>query len=101
LLAWLVSTIAMAGIILILKLYDDQLLSHWPLTIKLNTFISVLSQISQTALMMPVSGCISQLKWLWYIEPMSSRTLADFGAIDDASRGPWASLLLVWKTRAQ
>ena len=101
LVALLVSALSIIGVIITLRLYDNRLLAQWPLRISLNTVISFLSQIGQTALMLPVVSCIGQLKWLWFVQPKSTRTLADFEAFDDASRGPWASLLLIWRTYAR
>jgi hypothetical protein len=101
LVAWVVSVLSIVGVVIILLLYNNRILGHWPLPISLNTLISVLSQLGQTALIIPIAACIGQLKWLWFIQPKSPRTLADFEAFDDASRGPWASLLLIWRTHAR
>ena len=42
---------------------------------------------------MPVSECISQLKWLHFDR---SNPLSDFQTFDDASRGPWGAFRFVW-----
>jgi hypothetical protein len=61
------AAIAMIGIVVTLKIYDNKRLSHWHFPISLNTLVAVLSQITQMALMVPITNCISQLKWLWFI----------------------------------
>ena len=103
---WLVELLsASIGIVAIVAL--DILLNHYrnreaPLgntvfsvNITLNTLISILSTISKAALLLPVSACISQLKWQWYHR--SHRPLDDIDTFDKASRGPWVSLQLSWK----
>lgn len=39
---------------------------------------------------------MSQLKWLWFVR---KQKLTEFGAFDNASRGPTGSLLLLGKLR--
>jgi Protein of unknown function (DUF3176) len=99
LLAWIIAAMAFAAIAGILVTFDQRALPQWPYQINLNTFISVFSQISSTALLGPLVECISQLKWLWFTR--RSQPLDDFQSFDSASRGPWPSFLLIWKTRAR
>lgn len=54
LLSWLVSAICVGAIIVVLITYGEKLLSHWPLAITLDAYISVL----KAALMLPVAEAI-------------------------------------------
>ena len=49
--------------------------------------------------MIPVIECISQLKWLWFVDRY--RILADFDVFDRASRGSWGSLQLLTLLRGR
>lgn len=98
LLACATSMLALCAIVGMLLAFNHKSLSDWPYRIKLNTLVSVFAQISSTALAIPLSECISQLKWLWFTR---NHPLSDFDSFDKASRGPWSSLLLLWKTRAR
>lgn len=101
LLALLVVAGAVAGVILTLIIYDNQVLSHWNFPLSLNTLVAVLSQIAQMALMVPITACISQLKWLWFINSKTPQPLSNFEAFDAASRSFYGSLLLVGRTHSR
>lgn len=62
------------------------------LAIKPNTLISVLTTIGQTLMMVPVTVSIGQLKWRYF---RRAPHLHHMQLMDDASRGPWGSLLLL------
>lgn len=98
-LAWVTSLISLIAIFGILLGFDHKPLPQWPHSITLNTVIAIFSQISATALSIPLSECVSQLKWLWFTR--RNRPLYDFDTFDKASRGPWSSLVLIWKTNAR
>ena len=61
----------------------------------LNTLVAILSTLARTALLVPVASCISQLKWIYLVS--ASRSLRSVQVFDDASRGPWGSMELIWK----
>ena len=63
--------------------------------ITLNTFVSILSTISRAALLFTVSECVSQSKWSWYLN--QQKPLAELSVFDEASRGVWGGLRLIWK----
>ena len=96
-LSWLSAAWALGMIILTLGLLHDKPLPQWPSGITVNALISVLSQIGQRGLMGSLAGTLGQLKWLWFAR--SKRALMDFVAFDEASKGPWGSLLLLIKGR--
>lgn len=55
---------------------------------------SLRSQSQQ--LLVPITACISQLKWSYFESP---RSLSQMQVFDDASWGPRGALLMLWKTR--
>lgn len=96
-LSWVICALSIIAIVIILRVYDQKRLPQWPLSITINTAISVFATISQMAMLEPVTESISQLKWIWFTKRV--QPLSDFDAFDQASRGPWGSLLLIAKLR--
>ena len=101
--SWLFSAICMAAVIGVLVKLQDQPLTKWVLAEKtgltLNTYISILSKMAGAALILPVSEALGQLKWSWFLE--HSKQMWDFEIFDNASRGPWGSLLLLVRTKGR
>ena len=62
LLSCFISTICVGAIVIVLILYSEQPLPHWPLGITLNTYISVLAGLAKVTFMLPVAEAIGQLK---------------------------------------
>lgn len=90
------SSICFVAVVGVLILFDEKSFSTWSFVfnISINTIIVVLSTLSRTALLVPVASCISQLKWIHIVEAL--RRLYDIQMFDDASRGPWGSVVLIW-----
>lgn len=95
---WVISVIALGGLILVLKKYDNQPLPSWPSQITLNTIVALLSTVARATLLEPVVQSLSQYKWIWF---QKKRPLKDYAAWDEASRGALGSLSLVFTTRIQ
>ncbi|OAF98604.1 uncharacterized protein CC84DRAFT_1106064, partial [Paraphaeosphaeria sporulosa] len=38
----------------------------WPLSLTLNTYISILLKVTSTALLLPILEALGQLKWSWF-----------------------------------
>ncbi|KAF6818031.1 hypothetical protein CSOJ01_02168 [Colletotrichum sojae] len=51
----------------------------------------------ETAFVIPVAEGLSQAKWNWFRK--KPRPLDDFDAFDKASRGPWGSVTLLFRTK--
>lgn len=68
--------------------------ASWQYTASPNTVVSIIVGITKAALLVPVSACLSQLKWNHY---RSSAPLYHMQAIDQASRGPWGSMEVLWR----
>ncbi|KAK4226060.1 hypothetical protein QBC38DRAFT_510725 [Podospora fimiseda] len=87
------SSICLAIIAIVLKIYDSNELSQTPSSITLNAIISTLSTISKATLIYAVSIAISQAKWNWFDEEYHN--LRDLDTIDQASRGPLGSFRML------
>lgn len=96
-LSWILCILSIIAIIIILRIYDQKRLPQWPLSITINTAISVFATISQIAMLVPVVESLSQLKWIWFTK--KPQCLTDFDTFDQASRGAIGSLLLMIKLR--
>lgn len=103
LISWTFSAVCMAAVIGVLITYKDDPLSNWSLADKtgltLNAYISILSKMAGAALILPVSEALGQLKWSWFQQ--NSKQMWDFEIFDNASRGPWGSLLLLLRTKGK
>ncbi|EUC46608.1 hypothetical protein COCMIDRAFT_35835 [Bipolaris oryzae ATCC 44560] len=90
------STACVIAVIVVLRKYEGKSLSSWRFyhDITLNTLVALLSTLSRTALIVPVASCISQLKWIHLVS--SPRPLHEYQILDEASRGPWGSLTLIF-----
>lgn len=89
----------MGTIVGVLIYYQDKKLPNWPGVLTLNAFIAILSKISGAALVLPVSEALGQLKWSWF--QGDSKKMWDFEIFDNASRGPWGSILLLIRTKGR
>ncbi|KAK4171881.1 hypothetical protein QBC36DRAFT_304935 [Triangularia setosa] len=92
----LLSLLAFVAIIITLSRFDQQQLPNWPLKISLNTFLAFFTTFAKAAFMVPVSIAISQAQWTWFLD---ERPLYDFHILDQASRGPWGSFVLLFRLR--
>ncbi|KAK5997431.1 hypothetical protein PT974_02787 [Cladobotryum mycophilum] len=82
-----------------LSLFDGQCLPDWPLGFTVNTAVALLSTVCRTAVVIPIAEGISQLKWNWFVT--GQRPVRDIHVFDQASRGPWGSLMLLTKVRGR
>lgn len=97
----LASCLITVGLYVLLARFDDHeaphfgAVSEWGIT--LNTIVAIMVNIAVAASISVVVECISQLKWLWFSE--QPRSLADIQVFDEASRGLFGSLKLIWGIR--
>lgn len=115
LLACVTSLLALVGIIILLRRYDGKPTPQWPKMITINSAIALLTIVVRGSIVFAVTEgtyslrllldyfCtdtigISQLKWVWFRRP---RPLMDLSAFDMASRGPWGSILFVFRKRTE
>jgi len=60
----------------------------------LNSVIASLTSLLRAVMMVAVATALSQQKWNWFSQ--RARLVKDLQLFDDASRGPWGSLKLVF-----
>ena len=89
---------ALAAVIVTIYPYEGRPLPQWPYRLSINSLISVYTVILKAAMLLVAAEGLSQLKWTWYGR---SRPLKDLLSFDDASRGPWGSLNLIWRLRGR
>lgn len=94
---WLMSALALTALVTVLAVCDQKPSPRWQLGITLNAIISICATIAQTTMLVPITQCISQLKWCWFHR---RRALSMMQLFDDASRGPWGAIRLLLSTRA-
>jgi hypothetical protein len=94
--AWILSAVTLAVIIITVAMTDGKPLPTWPMNVTLNSFVSFMSTLMKAAATVPVAECISQLKWLWFRKAGAVRDIQTF---DEASRGTWGSAKLLVFTR--
>ena len=89
----------MALLLWIIASLNNKAVETWKLPITPNSLIAVFTTVGKSAMVVPITSCISQLKWYHYRTP---RELNHLQLFDDASRGPWGSVVLLWnfKTKA-
>jgi hypothetical protein len=97
-LASAVSIISMGLVVLLVFEVNNKPLRQWKLQIQPTTALAVLTTVAQTSMMVAVTSCLSQLKWQHFTNP---RPLSHLQLFDDASRGPWGSLGLLYNLRAR
>lgn len=78
----------------ILLKYDQQPVPQFTYGTILNAIISTLTTFPKSFLLVAVAGAISQLKWHCF-QRKEGRRIIDAQLFDDASRGPWGSLVLL------
>lgn len=92
----LVSLLSMLAIVLVLRLHEGRPLPTWPFSITINSLVSVFATIMKATMLVPIAAGISQAKWHWFRQ---LHPLNDIEVYDQASRGPWGALKLLWNIR--
>ena len=98
---WEVASIALAvsctaAIVAILFDMDRKPLDNWRFDfIQPNSLVAVFSTVAKSALLVPISAGLGQLKWI-YFGKHRHKKLSHFDAFDSASRGPWGSIRFLW-----
>lgn len=88
--------LAFGAIVATLLLVEDKPLPRLPLRISVNTLLAVFATTLKVAAAFVLAEGLSQMKWSWYSDP---RPLYHFLVYDNASRGPWGALKLLWQLR--
>ncbi|KAI0189240.1 hypothetical protein F4808DRAFT_45634 [Astrocystis sublimbata] len=96
-LAVVISLGAVGSIIGVLAKFNGQSLPDWPYYITLNAIIAVLAAVITAAMNVSIQNSMSQLKWIRFTT--SPAPLSDMEAFDDASRGTWGAMKLLFTVR--
>ncbi|KAK4669186.1 LOW QUALITY PROTEIN: uncharacterized protein QC763_200780 [Podospora pseudopauciseta] len=94
----LFSLLCIPALVILLRSYDDRPLSEWYLTITPNIVIAFIFTICRISFIYPLVQALAQQRWNWFKSP---RSLDDFRVFDEASRGPWGSLLLMIRMKGR
>lgn len=86
----------LCAIIAILYPNQTKPLPDWPFDISINTAVSILSTGLKTCAVLILTEGISQLKWKWF---QKERPLHDLVIFDNATRGPWGCMRLLFLPR--
>ena len=100
LLASLMAVISLLAIDAVLNVYDGHTLTSLalPHSLSLNSLVAILATLNRMFLTVPLASCISQEGWLLFAKKRTrSRRLQDLASYDDAAKGAWGSLLLIFK----
>jgi len=93
----IVSAICVSLVLITLVKADGLALAAWSLPIQPNSLIAVFTTIAKSAMMVPIAGCLSQLSWQ-HFRPRP-QPLDHLRVFDDASRGPWGAVELLFIVR--
>lgn len=93
-------TLCIVLISAILRIHDGQPYSSWKFYFSLNVIASILGKFITVTLLVAVSACLAQAKWVWFRK--RSDTINMFKMIDSSSREEtWSSLRLIWHTKGR
>lgn len=96
--AIVVSVTFMIAIVVVLKTrIHGKLRSSWTLPLAPNTVIALFSTLSKSAILLVITACISQLKWIYF--GRNGHRVMDLQIFDDASRGPIGAISLILRIR--
>jgi len=89
---------ALVGTVAMVWSFDNKPLPHWPYRLSINTFIAAFSVLLKTSAGLVLAEALSHIKWT---ELRTPRTLRSFTVHDDASRGPWGAVALLWNDKGR
>jgi uncharacterized protein DUF3176 len=85
---------AFASLIIVLAVYNGRPVNEWRFVISPNAVVSIMGAIVRSSLAFAMSSCIGQGKWNWFRK--HEGRLSAFGKFEDATRGPWGAVRLLW-----
>ncbi|KAJ5392011.1 hypothetical protein N7509_007501 [Penicillium cosmopolitanum] len=87
------SIVSIVLLVVFLVYVDGDKYASWEHSISPNTVVSVISTVAKASMLVPVSSCLSQLKWTTFHNPTPFYHMQVF---DQASRGPVGALESLW-----
>lgn len=109
LLASAISIGTIMALALVVRRYEGRPIQdiNLPQSLQLSALVAALSTVMRVSLLVPVASAMSQDSWLWFSNPgqqngkVCRSRLKDLDLTDNASRGPWGSLLFLLKGRGR
>ncbi|KAI3321596.1 hypothetical protein HD806DRAFT_158267 [Xylariaceae sp. AK1471] len=95
--AIVISLGTLGSILGVLAKFNGHALPEWPYYITLNALIALLAAVTTAAMNMSLQNSMSQLKWIRFTE--SRVRLSNMEAFDEASRGTWGAIKLLFTAR--
>ncbi|KAI2638562.1 hypothetical protein GGS21DRAFT_488654 [Xylaria nigripes] len=99
----LISVTAAVVLIILLYIYNGKSEPSWSGDLRLSTALIAIMSIYRLGLKAIVETCISQGAWIWVSGFRKGKTeakLEDFKLFDEASRGLYGALALLWRMKA-
>lgn len=94
------SGLALIAIAIVMRVLDGRKFLDWQVGdfhFTVNFLFAIIYTVGLTCAMIPISGGLSQLKYIWFVE--KDRSLADLDTFDAATRGKAGSVKLLWRLR--
>lgn len=99
-LAWCLLAIGLLiALVVVLRCYENKAAPKWPSELSLNTVVATIATMCRALTVIPISEGLSQLKWNSLSR--TERPLRDLYTFDQASRGPWGSLMLIFRAQGR
>ncbi|KAK1757953.1 hypothetical protein QBC47DRAFT_294486, partial [Echria macrotheca] len=90
--------LCLLAIILLLWYFNGKPPPNWQLGITLNTVLAFLTSLAKVAFLVPIVEGLGQLKWMWF-STRRHRPLIDMQVFDEATRGGWGGVKLLFRFR--
>lgn len=87
------------AIVVVLICINGKFIETWHSWLQPNTIVSILSTVAKSALLLPFAECISQQKWELF-RSSKPRKLEHMDMFDQASRGPYGAVWLLFSSRS-
>lgn len=97
LLALIICIASLLAIIVTVSIRHGRPPPIFPLGITINAAVAIHSTIMKTTMLYCAAEAVSQSKWIWF--GREARNLSDVDLYDQASRGPWGALIMLWRVR--
>jgi hypothetical protein len=91
----IVSCVCLGLMFGVLAYINGKSYSDWGSRVAPNAVISILVTVGKSSMLVSVAACLGQLKWTHYDRGVGRR-LYQFQIFDEASRGPYGALRLLW-----
>ena len=99
-LVWcLLGIILLMALVMVLSTFNDKPLPDLPLGLTLNTIVAILATAIRAVTVFLIGQGISQAKWNQFVGV--HKPLLNLHVFDEASRGPWGSLIMVVRTKGR